>query len=203
MMLKYRTTAAAVLASLFLFSCPVMAAGGGGDTTDDDDSKAMTYITVGVIVLVGGFFLLDVLNSSDEETVTADTDLIEIVDTGINWDEAFTSSTSPITVGVSVFPEGNGFATAMELINVLDEMTDDNISVYNDPLDLGSGSAGQRATIAHEYFGVDYLIFQVENPEILRYGIASPDSILWTSADQSENSIVLIVEELLQSGILK
>jgi hypothetical protein len=198
---KYRTATAAVLASLFLFSCPVMAAGGGGDTTDDDDSKAMTYITIGVIVVVGGFFLLDVINSSDEEVVPADSAAIEIVDTRINWDDAFTSGTPFITVAVSVFPGDNGFATAMELINVLNEMTDDNIAVYNDPLDLGAGSAGQRATIAREYFGVDYLIFQVENPEILLYGIASPDSILWTSTDQSENSMVLTAEEFLRSGI--
>ena len=199
---KCRTTAAAVLASLFLFSCPVMASGGGGGgTTEDDDSNAMTYITIGIVVLVGGFFLLDIMNSSDEEPVTADNTMIGIVDTGVNWDEVFSSSTSPVTVGVSVFPEGNGFSTAMEFINVLNELAGDDIAVYSDPLDLGSDSADQRAMIAHEYFGVDYLIFQVENPEILQYGIASPDSVLWTSTDQSDNSNVFVVEELLQSGI--
>lgn len=178
-----------------------MAAGGGGSTSEEEDSNAMTYITVGLIVVLGGFFLIDVLSSSDEETVPVQTTMNGIVDTGINWDDVFSSATSLITVGVSVFPEGNGSITAAEFINVLNELAGGNIAVYNDPLDLGAGSANHQAMVAHEYFGVDYLIFQEENPEILQYGIASPDSVLWRSADQSENSIVLIVEELLKSGI--
>lgn len=198
---KCRTIAAAVLISLFLFSCPVMAAGGGGSTSEDEASNSMTYITVGLIVVLGGLFLIDVLSSSDEETVPLQTTTDGIVDTGINWDDAFSSGTSLMTVGVSVFPEENGSITAAEFIHVMNELAGGNITVYNDPLDLGTGSADYQATIAHEYFGVDYLIFQVENPVILQYGIASPDSVLWKSADQSENSIVLIVEELLQSGI--
>lgn len=161
----------------------------------------MTYITVGLIVVLGGLFLIDVLSSSDEETVPLQTTTDGIVDTGINWDEAFSSGTSLMTVGVSVFPEGNGSITSAEFIHVMNELAGGNITVYNDPLDLGTGSADHQASIAREYFGVDYLIFQVENPEILQYGIASPDSVLWKSADQSENSIVLIVEELLQSGV--
>lgn len=197
MTLKFRTAAAVVLASMFLFSCPVMAAGGGGGTNEEDDSNAMTYITIGLVVLVGGLFVVDIITSSDEETVPVDISAVGIVDTGVNWD-ALPSNVNLITVGVSVFPGESGSNIAMEFINVLNELAGDNITVYDDPLDLGMDSADRRATIASEYFGVDYLIFQVDNPDSLQYGIASSDSVLWTSSGQSDNNILLIVEEFLR-----
>ncbi len=209
MISKYRTTAAVVLASLFILSCPVMGdGGGGGETGVDGDSNAMTYITIGLIVVVGGLFFLDVITSSDEETVPVDTVSNLIIDTGINWDEVFSNGmpisvpdNTLITVAVSFLPGENGSESAMQFINVLNEQAGDNITVYDDPLDLGINSAVHRATMAHEFFGVDLLVFQVEDSENLRYGIASPDSVLWTSTDQPDNSILLIVEELLQSGV--
>ena len=201
MIFKYRTTAAAVLVSLLLLSCPVMGAGGGDDEIDDGLSNEMSYITIGLIVVVGGLFLLDVLTSSDEDTVSVDpVDDHHIIETGINWDEAF-SGDRLITVAVSVFPGENGSATAMQFINVLNELAGDNIAVYDDPLDLGTDSAVHRASMAHEYFDVDYLVFQVENSDPIQYAIASQDSILWTSTEQSDNSIVVVADELLQSGV--
>ncbi|NOQ23500.1 MAG: hypothetical protein GQ565_12755 [Candidatus Aegiribacteria sp.] len=198
---KWRTTAAVVLAFVFLFSCPVMGGeGGGGGSAEDGDSNAMTYITVGLIVVLGCLFLLDVLASSDEEAVIADTVSNQIIETGVNWNEVFPDS-KLITIAVSVFPRENGSETAMHFINVLDDLAGDNISVYDDPLDLGTDSAVNRAIMAHEFFDVDYLVFQVEDSETLQYGIASPDSILWTSTNQSDNSILLVAEELLQSGV--
>ncbi len=201
MLLKHRTTAALVFISVFLFSCPLMAGeGGGGGSGEDGDSNAMTYITIGLVVVVGGFFLLDILAGSEEEAVIADTVPDQIIETGINWDEAFPEEV-PVTVAVSVFRGENGSGTTMQFINVLNNLADDNIIVYADPLDLGTGSAVNRALMAHEYFGVNYLIFQTEDSEALRYAIASPDSILWTSADQSDNSMLIIAEEILQSGV--
>jgi len=201
MISKYRTTAAVVLASVFLLSSSVMGdGGGGGETSTDADSNAMTYITIGLIVVVGGLFFLDVITSSDEETVPADTASNQIIATGINWDEAFPDEML-ITVAVSVSPRENGSEIAVQFINVLNDLAGDNIAVYDDPLDLGTDSAVRRAIMAHEFFGVDYLVFQVEDSETLQYGIASPDSVLWTSTDQPDNSILLVVEELLQSGV--
>lgn len=198
---KYRTTTALVLIFVFLLSCPLMAGeGGGGETGEDGDSSAMTYITIGLVVVVGGLFFLDVLAGSDEEAVIADTVPNQIIETGINWDEAFPEE-ELITLAVSVLPGENGSETTIQFINVLNDLAGDNITVYADPMDLGAGSAVQRAGMAHEYFGVNYLVFQVEDSEILKYGIASPDSILWTSSDQSDNSMLLIAEELLQSGV--
>lgn len=200
-MFKYKTTAAAVLASMLLLSSPVMGAGGGGDESEDDVSNEMTYITIGLIVVLGGLFLLDVLADSDEDTVSAD--LVaddQIIETGVNWDEVFTDD-ALITIAVSVFPGESGSETAMQFINVLNELAGDNITVYDDPLDLGTDSAVHRATMAHEYFGVDYLIFQMEDSETVQYAIASQDSILWTSMEQSDNSILVVASELLQSGV--
>ncbi len=201
MISKYRSAAAAVLASLFLLSSPVMANGSSGETTEDGDSNAMTYITIGLIVVVGGLFFLDVLAGSDEETIPAHPESDQIIVTGINWDAAFPENTALITIAVSVFPGENGSETAMQFINVLKELAGDNVAVYNEPLDLGTGSAVNSATLAYEFFGVDYLVFQVEDSETLQYALASPDSILWTSTDQSDNSIIVVAEEILQSGV--
>jgi hypothetical protein len=197
---KYRTTAALVLVLVFLFSCPLMGGeGGGGESGEDGDSSAMTYITIGLIVVVGGLFFLDVLAGSGEEAVIADTMPDQIIETGINWDDAFPEE-ELITVAVSIFPGENGSETTKQFINVLNDLAGDNIAVYNDPLDLGTDSSVNRAIMAREYFGVNYLVFQLEDSETLRYGIASPDSVLWTSIDHSNNSILVVVEDLLQSG---
>ncbi|RKZ10590.1 hypothetical protein DRQ25_02495 [Candidatus Fermentibacteria bacterium] len=198
---KYRTTTALVLIFVFLLSCPLMAGeGGGGETGEDGDSNAMTYITIGLVVVVGGLFFLDILAGPSGEAVIADTVPDQIIETGINWDEAFPEE-ELITLAVSVFPGEEGSGNTVLFINVLNDLAGDNIAVYNDPLDLGTDSAVQQATMAHEYFGVNYLIFQLEDSETLRYGIASPDSVLWTSTDQSDNSMLVIAENVLQSGV--
>ena len=201
MVSKYRSAAALVLTFVFLLTCPLMAGeGGSGESSEDGDSAAMTYITIGLIVVVGGLFFLDVLAGSGEEAVIVDTVPDQIIDTGINWDEAFHEEVL-ITLAVSVFPGDDESGTTIQFINVLNDLAGDDITVYADPLDLGTDSAVGRAGMAHEYFGVDYLIFQMEDSETLRYGIASPDSVLWTSMDQSDNSILMVAEEILQSGV--
>ncbi len=201
MLPKYRTTAALVLISVFLISWPVMGGeGGGGESGEEGDSEAMTYITIGLIVVVGGLFFLDVLAGSGEEAVIVDTVPDQIIETGINWDDAFPDEVL-ITLAVSVLPGEDGPETTIQLINILNDLSGDNFTVYADPMDLGAGSAVQHAGMAHEYFGVNYLVFQVEDSETLKYGIASPDSVLWTSTDQSDNGILVVAEEVLQSGI--
>ncbi len=194
----------AAIAFIFILSCPLMASGGGGGgSSEDDDSNAMTYITIGVAVLVGGLLVLDAITSSDEESVPVENVVSNpITDTGVNWDEAFADESALTSIAVSVFPGENGSATSIELIGALSSLADENITIYPDPVDLGAGSATDRALIASEYFNADFLVFQVENSEILQFGIASQDSVLWTSTDQSSNSILFVAEELLQSGVL-
>lgn len=194
-----RATLAALLAAVFLLACPVNGAGVEGDEGDLGVSNEMLYITIGLAVLVGGFLFLDVLAGSEEEIAPADTVSNPIVETGIEWDEVFPDDS--ITVAVSVFPGDNGSENAMQFIHVLNELTGNDISVYDEPLDLGTDSAVHRATIAYEFFSVDYLVFQVEDSETLMYAVASPDSILWTSTGQSDGSISSVVEELLQSAV--
>ncbi|MEN8209848.1 MAG: hypothetical protein ABFR50_11430, partial [Candidatus Fermentibacteria bacterium] len=129
----YRSASALVLVFVFLLSCPLTAGeGGGGESGEDGDSSAMTYITIGLVVVVGGLFLLDVLADSDEEAVIPDTVPDQIIETGINWDEAF-PEILPVTLGVSVFPGEGGSVTSEQFINILDELADDDIVVYTDP----------------------------------------------------------------------
>ena len=196
-----RTAIAAFMVFLFVLSCPLIAGEGGGGGSEEADSNAMTYITIGVAVVVAGLLFLDVITSSDEETDTIEY-LVEepVIDTGINWEAAFPQDSSLINIAVSAFSGENGYADSREFISILNVLNEDEISVYSDPVDLGTGSVIQRAAMAADFFDADYLVFQVDEPEIFRFGIASPDSILWTSNPESDSNIVLIVKELLQSG---
>jgi len=199
MKFKYRTAMTAFMVSLFVLSCPLMAAEGGGGGSEEADSNAMTYITIGVAVVIGGLLFLDVITSNDEETDTIEY-LVEepVINTGINWEAAFPRDTSMMNITVSVFAGDNGYADAKEFIGILNLLIGEGISVYSDPVDLGTGSAIQRATMANDFFDADYLIFQVDEPESFQFGIASPDSVLWTSNPESDSNIVLVVKELLQ-----
>ena len=198
---EFRKTASALLVSLFVSTCPVMAAdpGGGGE---DDSSIPMTYIVIGVAVIIGGLLFLDVLSDSgDEDTSALSDEQAGIVQTGINWDEVVTTETELVFIAVSTFPGENGPALAREFIGILRIMVSDEISVYSDPLDLGEGSSIDRAAMANEYFGVDYLICPIDNADLLQFEAASPDSIVWTSPEQYDIDLVGIVEDMLQAGI--
>ena len=199
---RCRTTAASFMLFLFVLSCPLMAAEGGGGSSDDGDSNAMTYITIGLAVIVGGLLFLDVLAGDDEEADTMEYLAEEtVIDTGINWDSAFPQDTTSVNIAVSVFTGENGYADSREFITMLNILKGDRISVYSDPVDLGTGSATQRATMADNFFDADYLVFKMDQTESFQFGIASPDSVLWTSNPESDSNIVLVVKELLQSSV--
>lgn len=202
---RYRGTAAAVLAAVFLLTSSVAAdSGGGGSTTTDTGSNDMTYITIGLALLVGGFLAYDAITDSGEEEVEEPGGPSRgIIDTGVDWDRALSADTDGIvSMAVSVFPGPEGQQRSMQLIGALTEMSNDNVRVYGDPVELGAGPEVQRAALAKEFFGADYLVFQVgEQDSVLQLGVANPDSILWTSTDQSNNSAVVTATELLRSGI--
>ena len=196
----FRKTASALLAMLFMLTCPVMAADPSGSGSDDDSSIPTTYIVIGVAVLVGGLLFLDVLADSGDEDTSVSSEA-GIIQTGINWDEVDTTETEQVFVAVSTFPGENGPALAREFIGILRTMVSDEISIYSDPLDLGEGSSIDRATLANEYFGVDYLICSIDNVDLLQFEAASPNSIVWTSPEQYDIDLVRIIEDMLQAGI--
>lgn len=199
---RFRKTVSALLAMLFMLTCPVMAAGPSGSGGDDDSSIPMTYIVIGVAVIIGGLLFLDVLaDSGDEDASTFSGEQAGIVQTGINWDEVITTETEQVFVAVSTFPGENGPALAREFINILKIMVSDNISIYSDPMDLGEGSSIDRAAMANEYFGVDYLICRIDREDLIQVEAASPNSIVWTSPEQIDIDLVGIVEDMLQDDI--
>lgn len=198
----FRKTASALLAMLFMLTCPVMAAGPSGGGDDDDSSIPMTYIVIGVAVIIGGLLFLDILADSGNEDASASSDdQAGIVRTGINWNEVVTTETELVLVAVSTFPGENGSTLEREFIDILGTMVSDEISVYSDPLDLGEGSLIDRAGMANEYFGVDYLICRIDKVDILQFEAASPDSIVWTSPEQNNINLVGIVEDMLRTCI--
>lgn len=204
--MKYRTTAASVIAAVFLLASPLLAGSGGGtSTTEESSSNDMTYITIGLAVLVGGYLIYDAITDSGDNAHVADTGSVELIDTGVDWDHAIQNEgSSDVTVAVSVMPGPEGGQRAAQLLAAMRGMVDENVTVYDDPLDLGSGPEVQRAALAREFFGVDYLVFQVAGTDsLVRFGVASADSVLWTSTDQSGNSMLIVATELIQSGVIR
>ncbi|MCD4848193.1 MAG: hypothetical protein K8R76_08385 [Candidatus Aegiribacteria sp.] len=194
-------TVPALLAMLFILTCPVMAAdpSGGGD---DDSSIPMTYIVIGVAVVIGGLLFIDVLSDSGNEDAPASSDAQSgIIHTGIDWDEVAATERKQVFVAVSTLPGENRSTLAREFIEILRMMVSDEVFVYSDPMDLGEGSSIDRAAMANEYFGVDYLICRIDKADILQFEAASPDSIVWTSPEQYDIDLVGIVEDMLQAGI--
>jgi hypothetical protein len=204
MNMKYRTTAASVIAAVFLLATPLAAgSGGGSSTTEESSSNDMTYITIGLAVLVGGYLIYDAITDSGDDTAAADTGSVEIIDTGVDWDHAIQNEgNGAVTVAVSLMPGPEGGQRAMQLIRAIRGMVGESVLIYEDPIDLGSGPEVQRAALAREFFGVDYLIFQVARTDsLVRFGVASADSVLWTSTDQSGNTMLIVGTEIVQAHI--
>lgn len=193
---------AAVL--LFVPAASLADSGGGGGTTQDDGSNDMTYLTIALAVLVGGFLIYDAIADAGQD-VPAHPGGTGIVDTGVDWDRVMPSGTDgPVTVAVSLLPGPDGSARTQQLIGALRELLGEDMTVYDDPVDLGSGSPVQRAALAREFFGIDYLVFQaVWNDTLSTYGVATADTVLWTSPDQSGCGALVVAAELVGSGAIR
>ncbi len=199
---EFKKTAAALFVSLFMLTCPVMAADTSGSGDDDDSSIPTTYIVIGVAVVIGGLLFLDVLaDSGDEDTSALSDEQAGIVHTGINWNEISTAETETVFIAVSIFPGENGPTLSKEFIAILRVMVSDEISIFSDPMDLGEGSSTDRAGMANDYFGVDYLICRIDKEDVFQVEAVSPDSVVWTSPEQIDINLVGIIEDMLQTGI--
>lgn len=197
---KRRTATA--LAVLFLAACPVMAADPGGSSSESEDSSAMTYITIGIAVVIGGLLALDVIYDSDEDEKDYVEPEHENVETGVDWDAVFPLDAVQVSLAVSVFRGENGTETAREFIGIIENLAPENCSIYPEPVDLGEGPAVERARMAMEFFNADYLILDSGNLEFLQLQAFTPDSAVWTSPEEPGISIIGIVENLLQAGVL-
>ncbi|MCK5065107.1 MAG: hypothetical protein KAQ97_07480 [Candidatus Fermentibacteraceae bacterium] len=197
----FRKAASVLLVSLFTLTCPVMAADPSSGGDDDGGSISTTYIVIGIVVVLGGLLFLDVLSDSGDDASDESDENAGIVPTGVDWDEVVTTEAALVHVAVSTFPGENGTTLSREFIHILSTMVSDEIAVYSDPLDLGAGSAINRAGMANEYFGVDYLICRIDNESVFQFEAASSDSIVWTSPEQIDINIVGIIEDMLQADI--
>lgn len=197
----FRKAASVLLVSLFTLTCPVMAADPSSGGDDDGGSISTTYIVIGIVVVLGGLLFLDVLSDSGDDASDESDENTGIIPTGVNWDEVVTTEAALVHVAVSTFSGENGTILSREFIHILSTMVSDEIVVYSDPLDLGAGSAINRAGMANEYFGVDYLICRIDNENVFQFEAASSDSIVWTSPEQIDINIVGIIEDMLQADI--
>jgi len=146
-------------ALVFACSLPVSAAGGGGSGTDDGSGDTMTWVSIGLVVIVGGLLFLDVLAGPDGVPLdSSEPDAIEPLDTGVDWDSLFPAGAPVLTVGVSAIHEPDGDGIASALIGLLSSRAPDGIVVYGDPVDLGEGDVAEQAVLASAYLGVDLLV---------------------------------------------
>lgn len=201
---RYRSAAATAMIAALVLAAPLTAdSGGGTSTTEESSSNDMTYITIGLAVLVGGYLIYDAITDSGNDDTETDSLPTAIVDTGVDWDHAVSQGGDGIaTVAVSILPGPDGNQLSMQLIGAMREMVDETVEIYEDPIDLGSGPEIQRAALAREFFGVDYLVFMAAGSDsMVTFGVASPDSIVWTSTDQSDNNMLVVASEIVQAGI--
>ncbi|OPL19495.1 MAG: hypothetical protein AVO35_10790 [Candidatus Aegiribacteria sp. MLS_C] len=202
----FGTATAALMAAVLLLvpAASLADSGGGGDSSQNDGTNDMTYLTIALAVLVGGYLIYDAIADAGQD-VQAHPGDTGVVDTGVDWNRVMPSGTDGVLrVAVSLLPGPDGPARTQQLIGALRELIDEDMTVYDDPVDLGSGSPVQRAALAKEFFDIDYLVFQeVMNDTLVTYGIATADSLLWTSTDQSGSSIVVVAAELVRSGVLR
>ncbi len=202
-------TASVVLALILMSSSAVMAAGGGGGgEADDGGGDTMTYITIGLAAVVGGLLLLDVLSSSEEAEGSVSEDELMVqeqtsTDTGVDWSAAFPDQSEAAVLGVAVFESQDRVSSAARLMEAVSTAAPNGFPVFGDPLDLGPVSPEQGAIMASEYFGIDYLIFLSDAADdSVTIGVASPDSVLWTSRCIDSISFAVPVAQIMEAGIL-
>jgi hypothetical protein len=174
---------ALLMAVVFAVSTPVMAAGGSGSGEDGDEGDTMTWVSFGLVVVVGGLLFLDVLAGPDGTSLEPDSayiQSIEALDTGIAWDSIFPPDSADLRVGISVFRTGEGMEISRDLIDQLTLHAPDWMSVYPDAVDLGSGTATETAALAWKYLGIDLLVVGAPagGEDFLLLQAATPDSVI-------------------------
>jgi len=197
--LKRKSAVALVL--LFLAACPVMAADPGGGGTEEGDSNAMTYITIGIVVVLGGLLALDVISDSGDSDSSEIQPEFENVDTGVDWSQVFPDEPSFTTVAVAVFRGEDGSENSSLLIDELRDRVGGDVRIYAEPVDLGHGDPREMALMAREFFGADLLLLDSGNEGIVQIQAFTPDSMVWTSQPETDIGLPGIVEDLLQAGV--
>lgn len=201
-----RRIASAVLAVLLVCSSPLFASGGGGGGSEEDGGDTMTYVTIGLVVVVGGLLFLDVLSGSDEEEIPSQEELLVAeqtsTDTGIDWSSEFPDRQDAFFVAVSVLEGEDRAGSAARLVQAIVSEAPEGLTVFGDPLDLGPVSPLDAARMADEYFGADYLVYLLDTPgDSLVFGVATSDSILWTSRWSDDILFTVPAEQMMEAGI--
>jgi len=192
---------ALLTAVVFAMSSPVMAAGGSGSGEDDGEGDTMTWVSLGLIVVVGGLLFLDVLAGPDGASLEPDSTTIQNLDTGIDWNSIFPPDTETFLIGISVFRSADGMEISRNLIDQLALQAPDGISIYPDALDLGSGTATETAALAGNYLGVDLLVvgFPAGGEDFLLLQAATPDSVILASEFQPDDQPGELATSILEA----
>ena len=202
-----RRIASIVLAMLLMISSPLFASGGGGGgESEEGGGDAMTYVTIGLAVVVGGLLILDVLSGSDEEVTPSQEERLVAeqtsTDTGIDWSAEFPDQQDGFFVAVSVLEGEDRAGSAARLMQAIASEAQEDLTVFGEPLDLGPVSPVEGARMANEYFGADYLVYLSDMPgDSLVFGVAVYDSVLWTSKWSDDIDFAVPVGLIMESGI--
>jgi len=197
---------AALWVAVFVLVSISRADSAGRPSPKSDGSPDMTYVALGLAVLVGGFMVYDAVTDAAREKEPASHPPMT-VDTGVDWDslEKNTSDDRPPLVGVHVFPGPGGRETAQLLLEAMKKTAHDDIIVYEDPVDFGNDPGPSYAKLVGDYLGLDYLVFGVfRDDSSVVVHVTSSDSLLWTYTLQGNNvntEVKLLAPLIMEYGI--
>ncbi len=202
----WRTLTLAMALTLVIAGAAAAAEGGGGTSTENGD--AMTYVTIGVAVVIGGLLIWDAIADRGEETLEptpVDDEVISgTVDTGIDWDSTFPEDSASTTIAVALVPGDMELSVA--IMDALSAAAPEGVSVVGDVLDLGSGDPVALASMAGDFFGADLLFHGTppagEGEEGLLMVIASSQEVLWSGELYGPVDADEVAGRILASGAL-
>lgn len=191
-----------LIALVFILASTASAAGGGGSESDDGGGDTMTWISLGLVVVVGGLLVLDVLAGPDGQSVEGDEPVDVNVDTGIEWDRVFPADTSLMVIGVSSFVAEGGTELSRDLIRELTDTAPEWVEIYPDLVELGAGSLTELAGLARSYLGVDILVsgMAAGGEELLLIQAATPDSVVFSGEYPPDMQVDGLAQELLSAA---
>jgi len=190
------------MALVFILASTVSAAGGGGSESDEGGGDTMTWISLGLVVVVGGLLVLDVLSGPAGESIEGDEPVNENVDTGIEWDQVFPADTSLIVIGVSSFVTDGGAELSRDLISRLSDLSPEWAEIYPDIGELGTGSPVEIAGLARSYLGVDLLVSGITagGEDLLMVQAATPDGVVFAGEYPPGTQMDELAEGLLSAA---
>ena len=182
----------AVLLAVCLATTQVaVAANPGGSGSDEGEGRVTAYIAVGLVLLIGGLFTLDILSDSGE---TAQDSTMEAVgdpevSTIVDWEQvdALADRREVPEAGIAVLrfdlAGEDGYEAANLLLDILrSEHGGLFASYYPEPLDLRGYGPSESHEVANGFYGIDRVLggFSIGDGAAVLYMTGAGGAIAWS-----------------------